>query len=228
MPQKKTIRHQKNKEPAWKCSYEIALRSMGFRCVCGVDEAGRGPLAGPVVAAAAILRPGADIAGINDSKKLTPRRREELFETITQNALDFHIAIVEAEDIDRINILQATLLAMKNAVLGLSRHTPDFLLIDGRNTIPLNHPQCALIKGDSNSVSIAAASILAKVARDRIMARCEQEFPGYGFGRHKGYGTADHMERLQRLGACPIHRKTYAPVRKAIEAGPVQGGIFDA
>jgi ribonuclease HII len=210
------------------CSFEAALRSIGFLGVCGVDEAGRGPLAGPVTAAAVILRPGADIAGINDSKKLTPAKRDALFEAITRNAADFGIAVVDAPDIDRINILRASLLAMKTAVRSLSRRAPDFLLIDGRNTIDSPMPQMALIKGDSRSVSVAAASILAKVARDRIMAQYDEQFPGYGFARHKGYGTAAHLQALERFGPCPIHRKSFAPVARILDPAPEQGGMFDA
>jgi ribonuclease HII len=181
-----------------------------------------------VTAAAVILRPGADIAGINDSKKLTPAKRDALFEAITRNAADFGIAVVDAPDIDRINILRASLLAMKTAVRSLSRRTPDFLLIDGRNTIDSPTPQMALIKGDSRSVSVAAASILAKVARDRIMAQYDEQFPGYGFARHKGYGTAAHLQALERLGPCPIHRKSFAPVARILDPAPEQGGMFDA
>lgn len=194
------------------CAFEIAARSMGFARVCGVDEAGRGPLAGPVAAAAVILPPGCDIRGINDSKKLTPERREELYERITAMAVDYHIAHVGVPAIDKLNILQASLLAMKRAIQGLSA-APGLVLVDGKFAVPLALPQYVVRGGDALSVSIAAASILAKVSRDRQMIEYEELYQGYGFARHKGYGTAEHIDALRRLGPCPIHRRSFEPVR---------------
>ena len=208
----------------YNCSYEIALRSAGFRAVCGVDEAGRGPLAGPVVAAAVILPPGCDISGITDSKKLNAGQRERAYDKIIQIAVDFHIAISSPREIETWNILRASLRAMDNAILGLNRMAPDFLLIDGIHKVSVDIPQCTIKKGDFRSVSVAAASILAKVARDRLMDDYDREYPGYGFARHKGYGTTEHLKSLDRLGACALHRRTFAPVRERI-ARPEQGAI---
>lgn len=226
MPQNTPTRRKKKSKPAYNCSYEIALRSAGFRAVCGVDEAGRGPLAGPVVAAAVILPPGCDISGITDSKKLTSGQREQAYDKIIQIAVDYHIALSSPREIETLNILRASLLAMEKAILGLTRTAPDFLLIDGIHKVSLDKPQCALKKGDFRSVSVAAASILAKVSRDRLMKDYDREYPGYGFARHKGYGTAEHVECLDRLGVCALHRRTFAPVRDRI-ARPEQGDVFD-
>ena len=187
----------------------------GFLCIAGVDEVGRGPLAGPVMAAAVILPEGVYIQGVDDSKKLSSRKREELFDTIMSLALSVGIGSVPPEHIDRINILQATRLAMLNAVEQLSPQ-PDYLLIDGITTISSPTPQKTVKKGDSLSLSIAAASIIAKVTRDRMMTEMDLVFPGYGLAGHKGYGTALHMEAIRLLGPSPIHRLTFAGVREYI------------
>jgi ribonuclease HII len=187
----------------------------GLDFVAGVDEAGRGPLAGPVTAAAVVLPKDANIAYLNDSKKLTPKRREELFEIIKQKALFYSIQSVDNETIDKINILQATFLAMRNCITDL-KVKPSICLIDGNHKIPnISLPQEAIIGGDAKSASIAAASILAKVTRDRIMLEYAKEYPQYFFDKHKGYGTKLHMDTLQKYGSCPIHRKTFEPVRTA-------------
>jgi ribonuclease HII len=202
------------------CSYEVAARSVGLSPVCGVDEAGRGPLAGPVVAAAVIMPPGCNISGINDSKKIAPKRREKLYELITETAVAYKIAHVEVPHIDKINILQASLLAMKKAVEGLGVR-PGILFVDGNFKVPdlagQKIAQIALKDGDALCMSIAAASILAKVSRDRRMAEYEELYPGYGFASNKGYGTADHMESLRRLGPSPIHRRSFEPVKGMFE-----------
>ncbi|MGH7885762.1 MAG: ribonuclease HII [Thermodesulfobacteriota bacterium] len=177
----------------------------------GVDEAGRGPLAGPVVAAAVILCRSNEIQGLNDSKKLSPTTRERLFSEIKEKALFFGIGIVDNEEIDRINILQAALKAMELAV-GMLPVKPDFLIIDGNQITSLSIPQRAIVKGDSKCASIAAASILAKVTRDRIMMEFDREYPDYNFSKHKGYPTKDHYEMLKKFGHCPIHRKTFKGV----------------
>jgi ribonuclease HII len=185
--------------------------------IVGVDEAGRGPLAGPVSCAAVILDPKKSIPGLADSKKLSAARRENLFSIIQHDALAWHIVFIEAEDIDRLNILQATMEGMRRAICGLpiaAHHA----LIDG-NRIPMNLPCSAdaLVNGDDREPAIMAASILAKVSRDRHMRTLHAEYPGYGFAVHKGYPTADHLAALQRLGPCPQHRRSFAPVRKLLE-----------
>ncbi|MBA1201343.1 ribonuclease HII [Pseudomonas capeferrum] len=185
--------------------------------VAGVDEVGRGPLCGAVVTAAVILDPSRPILGLNDSKKLTEARRELLFEEICEKALSFCIARAEVEEIDRLNILQATMLAMQRAVEGLCV-TPRLALIDGNRCPRLSVPAAPVIKGDSQVPAIAAASILAKVSRDREMSAFELIYPGYGMGGHKGYPTPVHLEALARLGPTPIHRRSFAPVRAALEA----------
>lgn len=181
------------------------------RIVAGVDEAGRGCLAGPVVAGAVILDENRPIHGLRDSKTLSEKRRNELFEQIREKALAYSIGITGAAEIDRINILQAALLAMEKAVLSLGKE-PDCLLIDGNSKTSLPIEQKAIIKGDSKCASIAAASIVAKVTRDRIMTEIEMEYPGYGFSRHKGYPTKEHLGALRNLGPCPIHRKSFKGV----------------
>lgn len=193
-------------------SYEHRFHRQGRQRIAGIDEAGRGPLAGPVVAAAVIFPAGfRPDQRITDSKKLTDRLREELFTIITQSALAYAIADTDAPTIDRINILQATRLAMRKAVEALS-HPPDHLLIDGISTIESPLSQTTIIKGDSLSVSIAAASILAKVSRDRLMQDYHLLYPNYGFDRHKGYGSAAHMAALRQYGPCPIHRVSFRGV----------------
>ena len=179
-----------------------------FRLICGIDEAGRGPLAGPVCAAAVILPKDLVIDGLDDSKKLTDKRRRVLFEQITQNAISFGIGFASPEEIDRINILQATLLAMRRAV-DIMPVTPDFALVDGNMLPNLSCPSEAIIGGDGKRACIAAASILAKVTRDRFMESYAKEFPGYGFEIHKGYPTRRHYDAIFQLGISPIHRSTF-------------------
>lgn len=189
-------------------SFEDAARAQGFAQVCGVDEAGRGPLAGPVCAAAVILPPGCEIDGLNDSKKLTEKKREALFPVIQQQALAWSVAYAEVEEIDSLNILQATFLAMHRAVEGLSLPA-DYALIDGNRLPPLAIPGETVVKGDSRSMSIAAASVLAKVSRDHVMLDLDRQFPQYAFAQHKGYGTALHYERIKENGVSPVHRLTF-------------------
>lgn len=178
---------------------------------CGVDEAGRGPIAGPVVAAAVILDRSVKIDGLDDSKKISIKKRELLFDRICGEALAFGIGVVDNVEIDKINILQAALKAMEIAVLGL-KIRPDFVFIDGNNKTSLDIPQRTIVKGDSKCASIAAASIVAKVTRDRIMAEFDGEFPVYNFLKHKGYPTKDHYEMIKKHGPCPIHRKSFKGV----------------
>ncbi|HCK5609222.1 ribonuclease HII [Pseudomonas aeruginosa] len=184
--------------------------------VAGVDEVGRGPLCGPVVTAAVILDPSRPILGLNDSKKLSEARREALFEEIREKALTWCIARAEVEEIDRLNILHATMLAMQRAVEGLSV-TPRLALIDGNRCPKLAVPCAPVVKGDSQVPAIAAASILAKVSRDREMVELDRVYPGYGMAGHKGYPTAVHLEALSRLGPTPIHRRSFAPVRELLD-----------
>lgn len=183
--------------------------------VAGVDEAGRGPLAGPVVAAAVILDDQQPIAGLADSKTLTAARRERLFDEIRAKALCCSIAEASVEEIDRLNILQATLLAMRRAVQGL-RLKPTLALVDGNRLPRLDMPAEAIVKGDARVAAISAASILAKVTRDRWCAELHAQYPQYGFAGHKGYGTAEHLAALQAHGACPQHRRSFAPVARAL------------
>jgi len=189
-------------------SFESEVRQLGFRSVAGIDEAGRGPLAGPVVAAAVILPHDYINADIRDSKKLTPLQREKIFKTIRNDAISIGLGFVEPSVIDEINILRATLLAMERAVLNLSA-TTDYLLIDGRDTINLPIPQKAIIRGDSLSISVASASIIAKVSRDHVMEKYHRQFPDYNFFRNKGYGTREHREAIIKYGYCEIHRKSF-------------------
>ena len=193
--------------------YEEKLRKQGFCKIAGIDEAGRGPLAGPVVAAACILPPGFLLNRLNDSKQVSPEVREILFHEIT-TAKDvfFGIGIVSTERIDEINILRATFEAMQIAVQNLP-HVPDYLIIDGNQLPIFPYPREGIVKGDALSLSIAAASILAKVTRDRIMLELAPKYPEYGFEQHKGYGTPQHMEAIFRYGPCPIHRKTFEPIK---------------
>jgi len=193
--------------------FENLACGSGFQAVAGVDEAGRGPLAGPVVAAAVILPAGFALPGLTDSKKLTEMQRENFYPQIRTSARGVGIGVATAEEIDRINILQATLLAMRRAI-GRLPVAPDHLLIDGITPLPLNIPQQTLKKGDSRSLSIAAASVVAKVVRDRIMASFDRQHPGYGFARHKGYGTAEHRRQIAAIGPCCLHRKTFAGVKE--------------
>lgn len=180
----------------------------GFHAICGIDEVGRGPLAGPVCAAAVILPEGLEIPGLNDSKKLTDKKRRELFPIIEEQALAYGIGWASQEEIDDINILQATFLAMSRAVEQLNIR-PDLALVDGNRAPTLDLPVETVVKGDSLSASIAAASVLAKVSRDDVMLRMAEEYPGYGFEVHKGYGTKAHYEALRTFGPSPIHRRTF-------------------
>ncbi len=188
--------------------YEDQARQEGHLVICGIDEAGRGPLAGPVCAAAVILPEHCVIPGLNDSKKLSDKRRRELFPVIKENALAYGIAFASETEIDEINILQATFLAMRRALDSLSIR-PDYALIDGNRETDFGLPVRTVVRGDSLSASIAAASILAKVTRDDWMIRMSKEYPGYGFEIHKGYGTKAHYEALDRLGACAAHRQSF-------------------
>lgn len=180
----------------------------GIKLICGVDEAGRGPLAGPVCAAAVILPPNADIPGLNDSKKLTDKRRRELFPIIKEQAIAYGIGLASHIEIDEINILQATYLAMERAIANLSVK-PELALIDGNRAKDFGLPVETIVKGDSRSASIAAASILAKVTRDDLMLQAAENYPQYGFDIHKGYGTKAHYAALDEYGACPIHRMSF-------------------
>jgi ribonuclease HII len=193
---------------------EEAARGRGALRIAGLDEVGRGPLFGPVVAAAVILPPGFSLPGLTDSKKLSEKKRNDFDREIRSNAVAWAIAAVDAETIDRINIRQASLLAMRRAVQQLPLG-PDFLLIDGRDTIDWDCPQQAVIRGDGASFSIAAASVLAKVHRDRLLVEFDREFPGYGLAQHKGYPCPAHLAALARLGPTPLHRKSYRPVAQA-------------
>lgn len=188
--------------------YENEQYQQGFKVVCGIDEAGRGPLAGPVYAAAVILKKGQTIEGVNDSKKLSEKKREALYNKIIDECLAYAIGVADEKEIDEINILQATFLAMKRAVDGLSVK-PDCALVDGNQIPPLDCSVSTIIKGDSKSESIAAASILAKVERDRYMLEMAQKYPQYCFEKHKGYGTKLHYEMIEKHGICDIHRKSF-------------------
>ena len=187
---------------------EEELRRTGVKYIAGIDEAGRGPRAGPVAAAAVILPPDISILGLNDSKKLSEKQRLELEPIIKEQALAWKVVMIDHQVIDRINILQATKLGMRQAIAALEI-APDYLLVDGMELDGVDLPQQGLIKGDARSVSIAAASVLAKTARDRLMLEYDAVYPGYGFAKHKGYPTAEHKEALRRLGPCPIHRLTF-------------------
>jgi ribonuclease HII len=189
-------------------TFEKLAYQKGYKLVAGVDEAGRGPLAGPVVAAAVIFPADFHNNQINDSKQLSARKREELYNVIKKEAIAVGVGAADADVIDRINILQASLLAMREAVLELFM-PPDYLLIDGLHKIPLQTPQQALVKGDARSISIAAASIIAKVSRDRIMEMYHRQFPQYNFLRNKGYGTKEHCQALREFGMCKIHRRSF-------------------
>jgi ribonuclease HII len=198
--------------------HENALRKTGLRLIAGIDEAGRGPLAGPVVAAVVILPDGFRHPLVDDSKKLTPEHREEVYSYLIAGAvIAWAVASVEHDEIDRINIHRASHEAMRRAVEALAT-LPEHALIDGRPVRPFPVPHTALVKGDALSKSIAAASILAKVTRDRIMVRMDAEYPVYGFAQHKGYATEMHLERLKTHGPCAIHRKTFLPVAQELLA----------
>lgn len=187
---------------------ENALYAQGIAYIAGIDEAGRGPLAGPVCAAAVILPKDAVIEGINDSKKLSEKKREQLFDVITETAVAYSVQFTDAGIIDDINIKNATHLAMSNAVKAL-QVTPDFLIIDGSDRVPYPIPYEYIIKGDAKSQTIAAASILAKVSRDRLMKELDKQYPQYNFAKHKGYGTQEHMQAIRTYGTCEIHRQSF-------------------
>jgi ribonuclease HII len=199
-------------------SFELQAREQGFRRVAGVDEAGRGPLAGPLVAAAVVLaRP---VAGLNDSKKLTAAQRDALFETIVSGGHAVGVCIVPAAELDALGVQQANYSAMVRAAESIVP-LPDLLLVDGFAVPGTALPQWRLVKGDQRSLSIAAASIVAKVTRDRIMEELDRKYPQYLFARHKGYGTAEHMTRLERHGPCPEHRRSFAPLSTRTETAPL-------
>jgi ribonuclease HII len=200
--------------------YERQLWGAGVVLVAGVDEAGMSPLAGPVAAGAVIFRPGARIPGVDDSKKLDAEQREALAPIIKETALAWSVALVSPEEIDTINIYWAGLLAMRRAIEGLGV-TPEHLLIDGRKLRDVPLPQERIVKGDEKSLSIAAASILAKTTRDALMIELDARYPGYGFARHKGYPVKEHFGALARLGACEIHRRSFAPVREVMGLPPL-------
>ncbi|HEX9306503.1 MAG TPA: ribonuclease HII [Anaeromyxobacter sp.] len=205
--------------------FETELWERGVIHVAGVDEAGMAPLAGPVVAGACVLPPDYRPRGIDDSKQLDRRERERLAADIRRNAVCFAVARAEVEEIDGINIYRAGLLALTRAVRGLAT-CPGHLLVDARKLPELRIPQTPIIHGDALSLTIAAASILAKTTRDALMAELDLAHPGYGFARHKGYPTAEHFDALKRLGACPIHRRSFEPVRVALGLDPTQGDLF--
>jgi len=200
-------------DPGDDLGIEKLIRGRGFRFIAGVDEAGRGPLAGPVTAAAVILPPGLVLPGLRDSKLCTPKQREELYRRVRAAAIDWAVAEASPEEIDRLNIRRATFLAMSRA-LSLLRQEINFVLVDGWEIPGIPWPQTGLVHGESKSQAIAAASILAKVTRDRFMIELERRFPGYGFARHKGYGTREHRAAIKNLGPLPVHRKTFAGVRE--------------
>ncbi|MDZ4184483.1 MAG: ribonuclease HII [Desulfuromonadales bacterium] len=195
--------------------YELSANQRGFTAIAGIDEAGRGPLAGPVIAAAVILPDSFDLPGLTDSKKLSAQKREELYPLIRAQARAFAIGLASATTIDRVNVLQGTLLAMQAAVTRLPIPA-DYLLVDGISKVPFSTPQITIKQGDSRSLSIAAASVLAKVVRDRIMYAFARHYPQYGFAEHKGYGTAAHLAAIARFGPSPLHRKTFRGVREYV------------
>lgn len=188
--------------------FEKEALAKGYKSVCGVDEAGRGPLAGPVCAAAVILPEGVIIDGVNDSKKLSEKKRESLFDVIREQALSYSIAYATVDEIEEINILNATMLAMRRAIDGLDIKA-DYAMIDGNKIPPIDIDAECIVKGDAKSMSIACASILAKVSRDRLLYKYAEEYPMYGFDKHKGYGTKAHREAILKYGPCPYHRKSF-------------------
>lgn len=196
--------------------YERKLWRTGIEAVAGVDEAGVGPMAGPVVAAAVVFAPETFIKGVHDSKQLLAEKREELHDAIRERAITFGVGIAEPEEIDRLNIYWATMKAIERALSALAQ-SPGHVLVDGRKVPGLALPQTHIVGGDRKSFCIAAASILAKVTRDRIMTAYDHQYPGYGFAQHKGYCTADHLEMLEQLGPTPIHRRSFSPVAAAAQ-----------
>jgi ribonuclease HII len=198
--------------------FEVSARSSGYACIAGLDEAGRGPLAGPVVAAAVVLPSGLLIPGLTDSKQVPEQERERLFGVIREQAVCYGIGIVDEQTIDDVNILQATILAMEKALQELSPQ-PDYLLLDAITLPRVPLPQKPLIKGDCRSHSIAAASILAKVTRDRLMLDLHERYPLYNFKKHKGYGTKEHLTLIREHGPCEAHRKSFHPVAQMLRGG---------
>lgn len=207
--------------------YESELWSQGFNLIAGVDEVGVGPMAGPVVAGAVTLPRNYKLCGLDDSKRLDEPTRERLAQRIKADAVAWAVGIAEVEEIDELNIYYAGLLAMRRAVESLNT-APDFILVDARAIPDCAAPQRGIVRGDSLSASIAAASIIAKTTRDAMMIELDAQYPGYGFAGHKGYPTPQHFEALRRLGVSPIHRRSYRPVREALELEPVQAALFDA
>ena len=208
MPRKKLTEEEEIARVMAMSEIENSLRGKGYNLIAGVDEAGRGPLAGPVYAAAVILPEGCVIKGINDSKKLSEKRRGELYDEITEKAVAYSVCAIDEKRIDEINILNATFEAMNGAVNGLSV-TPDYVIIDGNRIAGMTIPHETVVKGDAKSISIAAASILAKVSRDRFITEMAEKYPEYGFEQHKGYGTKAHTEAILKYGPCEIHRRTF-------------------
>ena len=208
------------------CRFERELYTQGFVRVAGVDEAGMSPLAGPVVAGAVVFPPGYRRTGIDDSKKLSAEERDEMVVHIKREALAWAVGVVEPDEIDRINIYRAGLLAMRRAVEGLEQR-PDYLLIDARSLKELPIPQRGIVRGDAQSISIAAASIVAKTTRDALMVELDRRYPGYGFARHKGYPVHEHVRAIGEIGVCEQHRRSFAPVRAALGGQPVQAELFD-
>lgn len=208
-------------------AFESALWEQGVVRIGGVDEAGMGTLAGPVVAAAVILPRDLRPRGLDDSKQLDVRARERLCAEVKAGAAAWAVGEASPAEVDGLNVYRAGLLAMRRAVEALPVR-PEHLLVDARRIPELSIPQQGIVKGDAKSLSIAAASVVAKVTRDALMAEAERRFPGYGFARHKGYGAPEHLEALRRLGPCEIHRRTFAPVREALGDGPAQGDLFGA
>ncbi len=198
--------------------FEARARASGFTCIAGLDEAGRGPLAGPVVAAAVVLPEGLLIPGLTDSKQVPEQERERLFVVIQEQAVCYGIGVVDEQTIDEVNILQATIIAMERALAPLDPR-PDYLLLDAITLPRIPLPQNPLIKGDSRSHSISAASILAKVTRDRLMLKLHEKYPQYNFRKHKGYGTSEHLALLREHGPCDAHRKTFNPVARMLRGG---------
>ena len=188
--------------------YDKTVKNEGYNIICGVDEAGRGPLAGPVYACAIIMKEDYIIPEVNDSKKLSEKKREALYDLILENALDYSVAFVDEKEIDEINILNATMKAMEKAISGLKKK-PDLALIDGNQNRGITQNNRTVIKGDSLSYNIAAASIIAKVSRDRFIAEMDKKYPEYGFKKHKGYGTKEHMDAIREFGPCEIHRRSF-------------------
>jgi ribonuclease HII len=206
-------------------TFERPLWDQGIERIAGVDEAGVGPLAGPLVAAAVILPRDLRPRGLDDSKKLDEPARDRLAAEVKAGALAWAVGVASPEEVDRLNPYQAGLLAMRRAVEGLAAR-PQHLLVDARRIPDVGVPQQGIVKGDSRSLSIAAASVVAKTTRDALMVEAEARWPGYGFARHKGYGAPEHLEALRRLGPCPIHRRSYAPVAEVLGVMPRQGELF--